>query len=71
MVKSLGGSRQIPNMRGKRHHPLRCRCCVVTDLRPKFTAIEHRKEMDAAMSTETLIEADSGLNVCESWGGLG
>lgn len=71
MVKSLGGSRQIPNMRGKRHHPLRCRCCVVMDLRPKFTAIEHQKEMDAAMSTETLIGADSGLNVRESWGGLG
>lgn len=27
-----------------------CRCCVVLDLRPKFTAIEHQKEMDDALS---------------------
>lgn len=62
MVKSIGGSRQIPNMHGKRYMPLRCRCCVLTDLRPKFTTIEHRKEMDDAMSERANVEA---------WGGLG
>lgn len=27
-----------------------CRCCVVRDLRPKFTAIEHQKEIDDALA---------------------
>ena len=61
MVQSIGGRGGNINMRGRRTMGLRCRCCVLVDLRPKFTAIEHQKEMRDAMSTETIIG--------DGWGG--
>lgn len=55
MAKSLniGNTAGQINLRGKLEKALRCGCCTMFDLRPKYRDIEHSKEIKEA-SQDTL-----------------
>jgi hypothetical protein len=41
-IRSIAGQHDL---KGKRSKRMRCSCCVVVDLRPKFRAIDAAREM--------------------------